>query len=112
MALVVEILYFTLERENQMSTNITEHIHYQTMVDFSLNRWRSIREVIFRKLDEDRKVAEGNNDSEALAQIDVVCQQLRDVTEYDFSNFATLEELQTFTPPVLNLYSYGIWKPY
>jgi hypothetical protein len=112
MDLVVEISYFILERESQMSTNITEHMHYQTVVNLTLDRWRSIREVIFRKMDQDKIVAEQSNNSAELEKIENICQELRNVTDYDFSNFPNLEEIQTYTPPILNLYSYGIWKPY
>ena len=93
-----------------MSTNITEHVHFQTVVSITLDRWRSIREIIFRKLDEDRRLAENN--IEQLAHIEQICQQLQEVTNHDFTNYSTLEEIQTYTPPILNLYSYGIWKPY
>jgi hypothetical protein len=95
-----------------MSTNIIEHVHYQTVVDLTLNRWRSIREMIFAKMDQDRKLAVEDNNTEEIVKIDDICQQLRDVTNYDFSTFDTLEEIQTYTPPVLNLYRHGIWKPY
>jgi hypothetical protein len=95
-----------------MSTNITEHIHYQTVVNLTLDRWRSIREVIFRKMDEDKRVAEQSNDLTELEKIENMCQDLRNVTDYDFSEFSNLEEIQTYTPPILNLYRHGIWRPY
>ena len=95
-----------------MSTNITEHIHYETVVNQTLDRWRTIRELIFRKMDEDKQVAEQSNDLEELEKIESMCQELRTITEFDFGNFLSLEEIQTYTPPILNLYRHSIWRPY
>jgi hypothetical protein len=81
--------------------NITEHINYSKAVYEQHRRWRIVREPLLAKLDVAyMKALETNNKTE---QREVIAQKnfLRNITDYDFSNYESIDEIISYWPTEL-----------
>lgn len=78
--------------------NITEHINYSKAVFEQYRRWRIVRVPLLAELDIRFMRALENNDKNL--QRDIIAEKnfLRNITQYDFSNYESIDEIIDYWP--------------
>jgi hypothetical protein len=82
-------------------TDITQDINYPKIVWEQLRRWRSVRQPLLEQLDINSLRALETNDKKTLATIVAKKDELRDITNYDFSKVEKLEDILKIWPECL-----------
>lgn len=81
--------------------NITEDINYSKVVWEQLRRWRIVRAPLLASLDVEFLRALETDDAVKKADIISKKVELRDITNYDFSNATDLDEISATWPACL-----------
>ena len=82
-------------------TDITKDINYPKLVWEQLRRWRSVRDPLLAKLDIEVIRALEVDDKKKLKEVADLKAQLRDITDYDFSQVEQLEDILKVWPECL-----------
>jgi len=82
-------------------SNITKDVNYPKVVWEQLRRWRIVRNSLLAKLDIEVIRALEVNDKTKLKEVADLKAQLRDVTDYDFSQVEKLEDILVIWPECL-----------
>jgi hypothetical protein len=82
-------------------TDITKDINYPKLVWEQLRRWRSVRDPLLAKLDIEVIRALEVDDKKKLKEVADLKAQLRDITDYDFSQVEQLEDILKIWPECL-----------
>ena len=82
-------------------TDITQDINYPKIVWEQLRRWRSVRQPLLEQLDINSLRALETNDKKTLETIVAKKNELRDITNYDFSKVEKLEDILKIWPECL-----------